>query len=280
MNSKLPLLAWSTILNYYSLDDLLNLRDNLLKDSDDNNERDNKFLLDLIRKIYINKLKSKNNNAVVHLVSIMSHEDDDSDDDSENSDYYMELVDKYPGIIDMMKRGDIIENVSQSGYRSQGVKFFNGINIIDQNEEIDDYGTVPGEFEIITQFPTGYWDHPDLIINKWYEPKDSLFYWHSSSAVSPINQTIAPIILDRIANNPESIICRDTNNPHAYSHKLNFVVFEYNGTKYMLNYDETQPVDHSSAINILLNEYIDEYPELVDVLSNRSIDRGNVLSIY
>jgi hypothetical protein len=66
-----------------------------------------------------------------------------------------------------LRRGDIIVDKSASGYgyRSCGMYFFNGRLMIDQCREYDDYGTLPREFGIITEFPPGYWDLSD---NKMY----------------------------------------------------------------------------------------------------------------
>ena len=93
----------------------------------------------------------------------------------------------YPGIIKAMKRGDIIENINESGYRSNGIRFFNGEKIIDQNTTIDDYGSPPIEFKVISEFSVGYWtygpygskeDHKAAYVNNDFEDGESEFYWH------------------------------------------------------------------------------------------------------
>ena len=93
---------------------------------------------------------------------------------------------KYPGITNVMKRGDIIENVTESGYRSQGIYMWDGKKVIEQNTDWDDYGSPSTEFRLITEFPPGYWDqwygrNEHLPVKKWCRiDAESQFYWHSN----------------------------------------------------------------------------------------------------
>ena len=58
-----------------------------------------------------------------------------------------------------IRRGDVLENVDQSGYRANGVYFFDvdptthGLMICNMDFCWDDYGCIPRSFEVITQFP-------------------------------------------------------------------------------------------------------------------------------
>jgi hypothetical protein len=83
------------------------------------------------------------------------------------------------------KRGDIIIDASKAGDRSEGIRFFDGTEIIGQYDGFDDYGGPPIEFRVGTEFPVGYWDlkgrgEPDVIV---YDAIDPLVmpYWHSDS---------------------------------------------------------------------------------------------------
>ena len=106
----------------------------------------------------VNRVASVNHvaKATVHLVSVGKDE----------SDYYTlskmskRLEKKHPGITKAMKRGDIIENIDESGYRSQGVYMWDGKRVIHQNHDWDDYGSPSQEFLLLTEFPPGYWDKP------------------------------------------------------------------------------------------------------------------------
>lgn len=61
-----------------------------------------------------------------------------------------------------LRRGDIIfdTNDPDYSYRSSGMYFYDGSRVIPPCAEYDDYGTVPTEFDLIVEFPPGYWDLP------------------------------------------------------------------------------------------------------------------------
>jgi hypothetical protein len=88
----------------------------------------------------------------------------------------------YPGLVEMMDRGDAVEFIDVSGYRSNGVLFFDGKKLIEQYRYFDDYGSPPIEFGVLTEFPPGYYDKPNMRVNnKYVNQKDkSKFYWHSN----------------------------------------------------------------------------------------------------
>jgi len=65
----------------------------------------------------------------------------------------IELV--YPGIRELVKRGDIFEDISDDNYRGNAQFFFDGEKTIHPGTEIDAYGEPPKEFEIITEFLPG-----------------------------------------------------------------------------------------------------------------------------
>jgi hypothetical protein len=93
---------------------------------------------------------------------------------------------KYPEMISLMKRGDLIENIHQSGYRSQGVYCFDGEDLVCLNGKIDDYGTPSSSFKLITEFPPGYWDSPTEC-NIYELEYSSKFYWHDDETWNMIN---------------------------------------------------------------------------------------------
>ena len=74
------------------------------------------------------------------------------------------------GII--LKRGDMVldsavrctprdtENPgTDNGYRHQGMYIFNGQKLIHLDDEPDDYGSIPEEFQVIKEFPPMYWSY-------------------------------------------------------------------------------------------------------------------------
>ena len=97
-----------------------------------------------------------------------------------------DIKEKYPDLVPMMKRGDLIENICESGYRSQGIYCFDGTDIVCQDQRHDNYGTPSSSFRLINEFPPGYWDNPK--VNDKLEPiHESQFYWHSDHTYSKIN---------------------------------------------------------------------------------------------
>ena len=136
-------------------------------------------------------MEKHNNKAIVHLVALGKRGKNYHDIPS--NDY---LNRKYPGITNMMKRGDIIENVTESGYRSQGIYMWNGKKVIERNTDWDDYGSPSTEFRIITEFPPGYWDQcfgsdECLPVKNWCRiDAESQFYWHSDYPECALNTSL------------------------------------------------------------------------------------------
>lgn len=257
---KYPAHIWSNIFKFFSLEELLTLRNQLIGFE---------FYINIIRDCYINNLKKKTNKAVIHLVAL-----DNDGEDIKSS----QLKKNYPGIFQMMKRGDIIEDINESGYRSQGIWFFDGEGIIYQYYELDDYGTPPIEFELITEFPPGYWDQEEeennlAKVNQWYVTGESQFYWHQGSCVlSPLGQNLNPMILEKINHHLQNITIKDAN--------FNYIIFEHLGTLYLLhicgdvNYNQL----NTKEIFVKKLEYYLDQPELIDFLSKNNIKIQNVLT--
>ena len=97
-----------------------------------------------------------------------------------------DIKEKYPQMIKMMVKGDLVENIHESGYRSQGVYCFDGEDLVDQCRIYDDYGTPSSCFKLIKEFPPGYWDCP-IEYNKFEFDHYSQFYWHHDQAYNEID---------------------------------------------------------------------------------------------
>ena len=82
-------------------------------------------------------------------------------------DYFTNVVEMlerdYPEHFIQIKRGDLFENQSnnQYTYRSFGLSIFDVISdklvLVPLSDEPDDYGTIPPQFKVITQFPIDHW---------------------------------------------------------------------------------------------------------------------------
>lgn len=134
--------------------------------------------------------------ATILLVSISKndaqkhneHVDDEQEEEEEIDINHFEsfrhlLLTKYPNYHKHLKRGDIIENINMSGYRSQGVYMFDGSSVIPLQYDFDDYGSVSDKFLVFKDFPPDYWfPWNTLQVDDRYHPgQQSNAYWHGDS---------------------------------------------------------------------------------------------------
>ena len=89
-------------------------------------------------------------------------------------------------------RGDLVENINESGYRSEGLYILdndveNNLKICKLGTENDDYGNVPSTLSLSRHFNPGYWTsalgafEKRLVINLTSYPNEtSKAYWHRS----------------------------------------------------------------------------------------------------
>jgi hypothetical protein len=59
---------------------------------------------------------------------------------------------------DILRRGDVVEITDVNNYRNDGRVIWNGKKFIALDYDIDEYGAVPKEFLILTEFPPMYWE--------------------------------------------------------------------------------------------------------------------------
>ncbi len=131
--------------------------------------------------------------ATIHLVIVDGNENGDK-----NTVDLKKLEEKYPGFTEQLSRGDIIEDISEHGYRSQGVWFWDGQSIIPQDIEDDPYGMVPKEFKL-GEFPPGYWDtDSEHTVVGWETGSATEFYWHVDPPPIAFNAEKYCPILDNI----------------------------------------------------------------------------------
>ena len=118
-----------------------------------------------------------------------------------------------------LRRGDIIENIARSGYRSEGICMYDGTHIIPINHDADDYGSPSKTFIIFKDFLPEYWnkafddDVANLnIITKYIDRKNmeksSNFYWHADPPPTVIYK---PIIIQQVKNKYKDVINKATN---------------------------------------------------------------------
>jgi hypothetical protein len=123
-----------------------------------------------------------NENCVIHLISC-------HDDDINPSFISNHITKKYPSLWTMMKKGDLVEVVNMSGYRSDGRYYVdeykrkktNNLSINSLYYGYDDYGSIPKHFSTISNFPIGYFNEENIITNNTFVPNTTKSsYWHSN----------------------------------------------------------------------------------------------------
>lgn len=99
----------------------------------------------------------------IHNTLDLAEENEDMDTKEIFEKIAQHLQKKYSDL----RRGDMIYLQPELGYRNEGIYIYDGEKIQRLTADIIDYGHIPGEFEVITEFPIHYWDgrnhHNDLV---------------------------------------------------------------------------------------------------------------------
>lgn len=95
-----------------------------------------------------------------------------------------------------LRRGDLLENVAVSGYRSQGMYIFDGVNVTHMGDDLDDYGNIPAEYVVYKEFNPHYWEIGQLNVNNILVPESQGYKvsWHGGDY--PCVYVYAPAIRD------------------------------------------------------------------------------------
>lgn len=173
------------------------------------------------------------------------------------------LEKEYPGIINKLSRGDIIENIHDSGYGiegAEGITFFDGEKIIQKCKSVDNYGSIPASFKVITEFPIDYWDY--YKVNREYvdAEAESLFTWHSDNIIVYIDIT-------------------QLNFPGELPSNKNVFEFFYKNEKYILVYTDvdidTSDIEFVYAGSIYEDPIVSKKDSIVSKKYN--VDKKNIL---
>ena len=137
--------------------------------------------------------------CVIHLIDTSGYKnmcDDDCDkynnNDTKDNEHYQTtkisninkiITDQHMELWKMMKRGDLVEDINISGHITNG-RFIvdsiidntkmdiirHGLVIKDLERTFDTKGTILRTMHIITEFPSGYFDDSNLIVNDYLCP--------------------------------------------------------------------------------------------------------------
>lgn len=217
--------------------------------------------------------------CVLHLVDASS-----GDDDLEARHIQDYISSQHPELWKEMRAGDMIENISESGYRSQGLYLVdeeaiqtegeyiirNGLCIVKQCTDYDDYGTVPRNFYAITRFPIGYYDlyfenleSSPVFVNKKYCDADNQAYWHIEPCLMPLDK--AKLKLDILT--PDEVFELTVNNISLYH-----TIITYRKTNYLLATESNTVEEH---IDTLKSIPYYEFNSLVDDERNEYSKKGD-----
>lgn len=149
-----------------------------------------------------------------------------------------DLEKKYPGFCAQLRRGDMINNICDDQYRSQGsylIDLDDGgrYKVVLRDTEYDEYGAPSDCFLGITEFPLDYWDWnggtEGMTENQGWvgsdRANDNNFCWSCDSVPVKVN-------LDRLGLLDLDLI------PLEGNHSWRYQIFQYNGTKYLLLCDD------------------------------------------
>lgn len=156
------------------------------------------------------------------------------------------ITDQHAELWNMMKRGDLVEDVSSSGYRSEGRYIVdvdkdtkdlgvmrNGLVIRSLYLEYDDYGTIYPDMYTITEFPIGYFDN--LVVNSYLCGPDMKSYWHCE--LSPISLDTKKLRLNSLTKDNVFHVNHalpDTDDSKGADSDYLYVVVKFKGTNYMI----------------------------------------------
>lgn len=186
-------------------------------------------------KLLINNNKRKkekiNNFCTMYICKFESNFD--------SNQWLKELYSINPVLFEKIKNGDLLENVNESGYRSNGVYIFNKIKnkliILSLSKYPDDYGSIPEIFEVITEFKNPYyWHNENNYINHVDFTNSNLCCescWHNN---------YVPINLDKIKveniNEDDYLYLLNNTETFLHDYSIHNRIKEYYFIDYYLKY--------------------------------------------
>ncbi len=142
---------------------------------------------------------SQTKNATFFLAKLPVPEEDDEPISTFFEKWILILKKKDIDLFNKIEKGDFLENIKESGHRSEGLYMFDKnddgkVTICELETDCDDYGTIPRRFELITQFknPVYWMDNSGFINSKKVKTfcSDTYpnAYFHNSCVYIPFNK--------------------------------------------------------------------------------------------
>lgn len=138
--------------------------------------------------------------ATIHLFSQEEANDEGSDggdeeeDDGDSPGIYKMDKKSFQKLRPYLRRGDLLENVLESGYRSSGLYIYDGKNVTHLGDDLDDYGCMHKSYVIYKEFNPHYWDFSSMNVHNLLVPETdhTSAGWHSGDY--PCAYVYAPAI--------------------------------------------------------------------------------------
>ncbi len=121
----------------------------------------------------------RSDRATVHLYQAETNDEDEGDGEEESSISPADLARLRP----FLRRGDILENTSVSGYRSEGVSMYDGRRVVSLSYDEDDYGCLGPDYVLFREFNPCYFDYATMNVNNLLVPDmtEAQSCWHSGN---------------------------------------------------------------------------------------------------
>jgi hypothetical protein len=253
--------------------------------------------IDTIIDALINETK-----CVIHLIDTSAYRSFKEENDEEKidvSEINQIITDQHMELWRMMKRGDLIEDLSQSGYMSNGRYIVDknnsncdldivrcGLIVRDLDREIDKHGTILNSMCTITEFPLGYFDDNNLVVNDYLFPGElPKSIWKEEQSVVWLDTE--KLNINEITKDDISHMVHKTRN---YDIHYLYLIIEYEKVKYLLYgmYNDQYSkhdikkiietiINHLKTVRVFNSEKIDE--NVCRIASAEKIDSKNILNI-
>jgi hypothetical protein len=229
------------------------------------------------KKIDKNSVFSQNQ-CVIHLIRTSKDDNSLNDEALHETEFIIKFItDNHIELWNMMKRGDLVEDISTSGYRSQGryivdkelnqpdhIKLIrNGLTIKDLCSDFDDYGSILPNMYTFTEFPRHYFDDENLLVNNVFYPNEEIkSYWHwSNSEYNLICLDVKKLKLNTITDDNVFHFTKDiVKGKGKYKVHYLYVVVTYKKVKYLFisEYSEQYSVQNIEKIT---KDFIKKFQE-------------------
>lgn len=177
-----------------------------------------------------------------------------------------------------LKRGDLIEDTDESDYRMDGVRIFDGRKIKDLEDIPDDYGTIPKNYKVISDFPVSYWHDSYNKLNKFESYWHNSYVWFDPTEIGlKIYKKDFKKITYKYKFDPEK---NEEDEKEQISY---FYIFSHKNIKYCIIiedseiFDEKLNLNKSIAYSVIDGDMTGLHKELETFLQNKGIYKEQIL---